>query len=204
MSHFKTPDASAFWEALLPKWVAAQISGRKSFLRGSERAVLNRRTQANTLGENCHAYTIALNNLHDPPDGTGVIRGGCMLEAKSSGPNHRKCLHCCLNDETLLVTPSGSNPRSPAAGPCFAKDPSLLGVPCLTLRESTERPATVEHSSNQLVSVDPDRILGAARSILQAPLRPSQRPPLADYSSNFNNSLTRGWTARCDNSPLAL
>jgi hypothetical protein len=113
MSHFKTPDASAFWEALLPKWVAAQISGRKSFLRGSERAVLNRRTQANTLGENCHAYTIALNNLHDPPDGTGVIRGGCMLEAKSSGPNHRKCLHCCLNDETLLVTPSGSNPRSP-------------------------------------------------------------------------------------------
>jgi len=89
--HLKTPDASGFRKALLPKWVAALIPGRKSFLCGSERAVLKRRTQANTLGENCHAYTRALNNLHDPPDETGVMRSGCMLEAKSSGPNHRKC-----------------------------------------------------------------------------------------------------------------
>lgn len=60
------------------------------------------------------------------------------------------------------------------------EETTVLGVPCLTLRENTERPATVEHGSNQIVGVDPDRILAAARGILQNPARPSRRPPLWD------------------------
>jgi hypothetical protein len=51
---------------------------------------------------------------------------------------------------------------------------------CLTLRENTERPATVEHGSNQVVGVDSDRILNAARSLLRRAVRQSQRPPLWD------------------------
>jgi len=60
------------------------------------------------------------------------------------------------------------------------EETSFLGVPCLTLRENTERPATVEHGTNQVVGVDPDRILAAARSILQKPTPQSRRPPLWD------------------------
>src|SRR5580700_9125161 len=60
------------------------------------------------------------------------------------------------------------------------EETTVLGVPCLTLRENTERPATVEHGSNQIVGVDSDRILAAARSILSHPARPSRRPPLWD------------------------
>jgi UDP-N-acetylglucosamine 2-epimerase (non-hydrolysing) len=55
-----------------------------------------------------------------------------------------------------------------------------LGVPCLTLRENTERPATVDHGSNRVVGVDPDRILAAAQSVLREPARSSSRPALWD------------------------
>jgi UDP-N-acetylglucosamine 2-epimerase (non-hydrolysing) len=77
-----------------------------------------------------------------------------------------------LNDHARIVlTDSGG----------VQEETTALGVPCLTLRENTERPATVEHGSNQIVGVKPDRILAAARSILQNPAaRRSQRPPLWD------------------------
>jgi UDP-N-acetylglucosamine 2-epimerase (non-hydrolysing) len=76
-----------------------------------------------------------------------------------------------LNDRARIVlTDSGG----------IQEETTVLGVPCLTLRENTERPATVEHGSNHIVGVDSDRILAAARSILSNPARPSQRPPLWD------------------------
>ena len=60
------------------------------------------------------------------------------------------------------------------------EETTVLGVPCLTLRENTERPATVEYGSNQVVGVDSERILAAARSILREPARRFKRPPLWD------------------------
>ncbi len=76
-----------------------------------------------------------------------------------------------LNDQARIVlTDSGG----------VQEETTVLGVPCLTLRENTERPATVEHGSNQVVGVDSDRILAAARSILLKPARQSRRPPLWD------------------------
>jgi UDP-N-acetylglucosamine 2-epimerase (non-hydrolysing) len=60
------------------------------------------------------------------------------------------------------------------------EETTILGVPCLTLRENTERPATVEHGTNEVVGVHPERILAAARAILQKPAPKSQRPPLWD------------------------
>jgi UDP-N-acetylglucosamine 2-epimerase (non-hydrolysing) len=60
------------------------------------------------------------------------------------------------------------------------EETTVLGVPCLTLRENTERPATVLHGTNQVVGVDPDRILAAARSILEKPASPARCPPLWD------------------------
>jgi UDP-N-acetylglucosamine 2-epimerase (non-hydrolysing) len=60
------------------------------------------------------------------------------------------------------------------------EETTVLGVPCLTLRENTERPATVEHGSNQVVGVDSDRILAAARAVLAKPARQFACPPLWD------------------------
>lgn len=76
-----------------------------------------------------------------------------------------------LNDRARIVlTDSGG----------VQEETTVLGVPCLTLRENTERPATVEQGSNQVVGVDSDRIVTAARSVLQKPARESRRPPLWD------------------------
>jgi UDP-N-acetylglucosamine 2-epimerase (non-hydrolysing) len=76
-----------------------------------------------------------------------------------------------LNDRARIVlTDSGG----------VQEETTVLGVPCLTLRENTERPATVEQGSNQVVGVDSDRILTAARSILKKPAGPFPRPPLWD------------------------
>jgi UDP-N-acetylglucosamine 2-epimerase (non-hydrolysing) len=76
-----------------------------------------------------------------------------------------------LNDRARIVlTDSGG----------VQEETTVLGVPCLTLRENTERPATVEYGSNQAVGVDPDRILKAARAILEKPTGTPRRPPLWD------------------------
>jgi UDP-N-acetylglucosamine 2-epimerase (non-hydrolysing) len=41
----------------------------------------------------------------------------------------------------------------------------ILGVPCVTLRDNTERPETLAMGSNILAGTDPDRILQAAKEI---------------------------------------
>jgi len=46
------------------------------------------------------------------------------------------------------------------------EETTALGVPCLTLRESTERPVTVTLGTNAVVGTDPNRILAAARRAL--------------------------------------
>ena len=76
-----------------------------------------------------------------------------------------------LNEHaSLVLTDSGG----------VQEETTVLGVPCLTLRQNTERPATVELGTNQIVGVDPDRILAAAQLVLEKPQRPRQCPPLWD------------------------
>ncbi len=46
------------------------------------------------------------------------------------------------------------------------EETTALGVPCLTLRENTERPITISQGTNHLVGLDPERIVTAAQEIL--------------------------------------
>jgi UDP-N-acetylglucosamine 2-epimerase (non-hydrolysing) len=46
------------------------------------------------------------------------------------------------------------------------EETTILGVPCLTLRENTERPVTTEVGTNRLVGVDPEDALKAALDVL--------------------------------------
>jgi UDP-N-acetylglucosamine 2-epimerase (non-hydrolysing) len=59
------------------------------------------------------------------------------------------------------------------------EETTVLGVPCLTLRTTTERPITVDEGTNVVVGVDPDRILAAARRALDGEV-PARRPALWD------------------------
>ncbi len=60
------------------------------------------------------------------------------------------------------------------------EETTILGAPCLTLRENTERPVTVEVGSNRLVGGDPERILGAYREIRDGRWPKGAEPPLWD------------------------
>jgi UDP-N-acetylglucosamine 2-epimerase (non-hydrolysing) len=55
------------------------------------------------------------------------------------------------------------------------EETTVLGVPCLTLRDNTERPITVHEGTNQLVGRDPGRIVKAALGVLETP--PAARSP---------------------------
>jgi len=60
------------------------------------------------------------------------------------------------------------------------EETTILGVPCLTLRENTERPVTVTHGTNRLVGSNTERIVSAARRILCSGMRRKTRIPLWD------------------------
>jgi UDP-N-acetylglucosamine 2-epimerase (non-hydrolysing) len=56
------------------------------------------------------------------------------------------------------------------------EETTVLGVPCLTMRPNTERPVTITHGTNQLVTVD--GVLALPATIRPAPV--GSRPPLWD------------------------
>ncbi|MFI8360322.1 non-hydrolyzing UDP-N-acetylglucosamine 2-epimerase [Streptomyces sp. NPDC085612] len=59
------------------------------------------------------------------------------------------------------------------------EETTVLGVPCVTLRENTERPITVEEGTNVLAGTDPDRIVDTVNRVLDHPPAP-RRPALWD------------------------
>lgn len=66
------------------------------------------------------------------------------------------------------------------------EETTWLGVPCVTLRESTERPSTVELGTNRIVGVEPVMVRRAISSVLKAKASgqgSTTRPPLWDGSA---------------------
>jgi UDP-N-acetylglucosamine 2-epimerase (non-hydrolysing) len=65
----------------------------------------------------------------------------------------------------LVLTDSGG----------IQEETTALGVPCLTMRDSTERPITITEGTNVLVGRDPERIVAVAGRVLADP--PAKRAP---------------------------
>lgn len=59
------------------------------------------------------------------------------------------------------------------------EETTALGVACLTLRESTERPVTVTEGTNRVVGTCPAAVIGACEEVLAAQVTP-RRPALWD------------------------
>ena len=60
------------------------------------------------------------------------------------------------------------------------EETTALGVPCITLRENTERPVTCELGTNQLVGNKPNAIIQAIKDALNGNRPQGTRPPLWD------------------------
>jgi UDP-N-acetylglucosamine 2-epimerase (non-hydrolysing) len=75
-----------------------------------------------------------------------------------------------MKDAKLVLTDSGG----------MQEETTALGVPCLTLRENTERPITVSEGTNTVVGRDPARIEGEVDAILSTGGKSGRRPELWD------------------------
>ena len=73
-------------------------------------------------------------------------------------------------DAVMVLTDSGG----------IQEETTALGVPCLTLRDNTERPITVSEGTNILVGSGPSWICAEARRILNGERRPGRCPELWD------------------------
>lgn len=60
------------------------------------------------------------------------------------------------------------------------EETTALGVPCLTLRENTERPITAELGTNRVIGTQPDRIAAEGARLLDGAEHRGQIPPLWD------------------------
>jgi UDP-N-acetylglucosamine 2-epimerase (non-hydrolysing) len=60
------------------------------------------------------------------------------------------------------------------------EETTILGVPCLTLRENTERPVTVSQGTNEIVGTSPAKIVAAAMRVLDGQIKAGRCPELWD------------------------
>ncbi len=60
------------------------------------------------------------------------------------------------------------------------EETTALGVPCLTVRENTERPVTIDEGTNTLVGVDPAKILAHALDVIDGGGKRGRVPALWD------------------------
>ena len=73
-------------------------------------------------------------------------------------------------DASLILTDSGG----------LQEETTALGIPCVTLRENTERPVTVDEGTNTIVGVDPAKIVAAADAVLAGQGKTGRRPQFWD------------------------
>jgi UDP-N-acetylglucosamine 2-epimerase (non-hydrolysing) len=63
------------------------------------------------------------------------------------------------------------------------EETTYLGIPCLTLRENTERPITIDQGSNRLVKLE--TLDAEIRKVLEGPMRIGRRPDLWDGKTAY-------------------
>src|SRR5713226_171494 len=81
--------------------------------------------------------------------GSGIWRGGIIL----TDPLGYLDFLCLMKHASLVVTDSGG----------IQEETTILGTPCVTVRENTERPVTVESGTNTIAGTKTDTIKDAIR-----------------------------------------
>ena len=75
-----------------------------------------------------------------------------------------------MSSSRLVLTDSGG----------IQEETTVLGVPCITLRNNTERPVTVEQGTNIIVSTDRNKIIETANKVLKGAKFKSKAPKFWD------------------------
>ena len=81
-------------------------------------------------------------------------------------------LHLMSNAKVVLTDSGG-----------IQEETTILGVPCITLRENTERPVTLLHGTNVLVGADPEKIIREFSRVLHDGRKAATPPYFWDGSA---------------------
>jgi len=73
-------------------------------------------------------------------------------------------------DAKLALTDSGG----------LQEETTALGIPCLTVRENTERPITITQGTNELMGISKKKILDAFEEIMPGNWKAGQKPKFWD------------------------
>lgn len=115
---------------------------------------------------------------------------GSMLEARTLlkvPPQGYHEMLGLMQTARLVLTDSGG----------IQEETTALGVPCVTLRENTERPITVEQGTNTVVGNNPARILAAVDEVLRSGGKAGKNPELWDgRASQRIVAVLREWLER--------
>jgi UDP-N-acetylglucosamine 2-epimerase (non-hydrolysing) len=75
-----------------------------------------------------------------------------------------------MSDAAVVLTDSGG----------VQEETTVLGRPCLTLRDRTERPVTVTAGTNRVVGTDSEKVVSETLSLIEAPPAARRVPELWD------------------------
>ncbi len=74
---------------------------------------------------------------------------------------------CLMSNSRLVLTDSGG----------VQEETTVLGIPCITLRGNTERPVTVTHGTNLLVSTDKEKVIEKSLEAIDGKIKPGKKTP---------------------------
>ena len=91
-----------------------------------------------------------------------------------------------VSNAAVVVTDSGG----------VQEETTYLGIPCLTLRDGTERPITIEEGSNRLLQ--PHELIDALGDVLNGRFRTGRRPALWDGKAALRSVVALRPRAKID------
>jgi UDP-N-acetylglucosamine 2-epimerase (non-hydrolysing) len=90
----------------------------------------------------------------------------CLKNVQVTGPMGYIDFLSLTSHARLVLTDSGG----------LQEESTALGIPCLTLRENTERPVTVSHGTNTVVGMQPANIVAGYRAAMRQNASSTRRP----------------------------
>jgi UDP-N-acetylglucosamine 2-epimerase (non-hydrolysing) len=75
-----------------------------------------------------------------------------------------------MSNAVVVITDSGG----------IQEETTILGIPCITLRENTERPVTITEGTNQLVKITKEDIVQAYQQIRDKKIKKAKVPKFWD------------------------
>lgn len=84
------------------------------------------------------------------------------------------------------------------------EETTALGVPCITLRENTERPITADQGTNTVAGTDPACILACVKDVIATGGKAGRQPEFWDGQAALRiKSVLHGWLANGSSMPAA-